>query len=181
MHDHLADLGGGQLAFRGFLHYAFDFVHDRFQFRSGHRTLFAGLQKPLQNLLPLEALAPPVFLDDHVWNFIDAFVGGESAATLQALAPAANGVAAASLPRIDYLVVNLRAKGALHRADSPCWAGLSPAASFSFTAISRSFPSENPSWTSSGTPARLHAANVISHSTIDAAVAASVSTPKTLV
>src|SRR5882762_23395 len=181
VHDHFTDFGGRQLAIRGLLHHAFDFVHNRFQLGRGHRTFFASLQKPLQNLLPLEALAPPVFLDDHVGDFIDAFVGGEPPAAFQALTPAANGVANAALPRVDHLIVNVRAKRTLHRAESPCCAAPSMAASFSCSAMSFSFPSESPSWISSGTPARLTAANVISHTTIDAAAAASFSTPKTAV
>src|SRR5437879_4573919 len=160
---------------------AVDFVHDRFQLERGLRPLLARFQKSLQNLLPLEALAPPVFLDDHVGNFVDTFVGGEAAAAFQALAPAANGVADAALPRVDHLVVNVRAKRTLHWAESPCCAALSMAASFSCSAISFSFPSERPSWISSGTPARLTAAKVITHTTIDAAAPASFSTPKTAV
>src|SRR5439155_1739091 len=143
------------------------------------RPLFARFQKSLQYLLPLEALAPPVFLDHHVRNFINAFVRGESPPALQALAAPPDGVAHAAFPRIDHLVVNVRAKRALHGAESPCCAEPSMAASFSCSANSRNFPSENPSWTSNGTPARLHAANVISHITIEAAAAASFSTPKT--
>src|SRR6202521_1150900 len=181
VHDHFADFGGGQLAVRGLLHHTFDFIHDSFELGSGHGTLFARFQKSLQNLLPLEALATPILLNDHVGNFVDAFVGCEPAAALQALATPPNRIAEAALPRVDHLVVNLRAKRTLHRADSPCWAAFSATASFSCSAISRNFPSENPSWMSNGTPARLHAANVISHMTIDAAAAASFSPPKTVV
>jgi len=53
-----------------------------------------------------------------------------------------------------------------------------PLLSFSCSAISRNFPSENPSWMSNGTPAKLDAANVISHITMAAAAAGSFSTPK---
>src|SRR5260370_12254438 len=181
VHDHFTDFGGSQLAFRGLLHHTFDFVHNRFQLGRGHRTFFASLQKSLQNLLPLEALATPVLLDDHVRNFVDAFVGGETAAAFLALTSAANGVANATFPPIDNHVVNVRAKRTLHWAEAPCCAALSMAASFSCSAISFSFPSESPSWISSGTPARLHAAKVINHSTMDAAKAASVFTRKIFV
>src|ERR1700682_3884260 len=181
VHDNFADFRGGQLAFGGLLHHTLDFIHDCFQLGSGHWPFFARFQKSLQNLLPLEALAAPVLLDDHVGNFVDTLVGRESAATFQALAPAANGVADAALPRINHLVVNLRAKRTFHRADSPRWAALSPAASFSCSAISRNFPSESPSFMSNGTPTRLQAANVISHITMAAAAAGSFSTPKIVV
>src|SRR6266851_3529269 len=172
-HDHFADFRGGQLAFRGLLHHAFDFIDDGFQLWRGHRAFFARLQKSLQNFLALEAFPPSVLLDDHVRNFIDALVRCESPAALQALAPPANGVAETALARIDHFVVNVRAKRTLHWTDSPRRAALSPAASFSCSAISRNFPSENPSWMSNGTPAKLHAANVISHNTMDTATAAS--------
>src|SRR6266849_3187769 len=158
VHDHFADFRGGQLAFRGLVHHAFDFIHDGFQLGGGHGTFLARFQKSLQNLLPLEALAPPVLLDDHVRNFVDAFVGCESAATLQALAPAADGVTAAAFPRVDHFVVNMPAKRTLHGAASPCWAVISPTATFSCAAISRSFPNDNPSCANSGAPTRLHAA-----------------------
>src|SRR6202165_4524023 len=181
VHDHFADFRGGQFAFGGLLHHALDFIHDCFQLGGGHGTFFARFQKSLQNLLPLEALAPPILLDDHVRNFVDAFVGCEPAAALQALAPPANRVAAAAFPRINHLVVNVCAKRALHWADSPCRAALSPAASFSCSAIARNFPSENPSWMSKGTPAKLQAAKVISQSTIAAAVAGSFSIPYNVV
>jgi len=71
---------------------------------------FSQLQESLQDFLPLETLAPAVLLDDHVRNFVDSFVGCESPAALQALAPAANGVSDAAFPRINHLVVNVRAK-----------------------------------------------------------------------
>src|SRR5437879_11117433 len=130
-------------------------------------------------MLRLEAFELLVFLDDYVGNFVDAFVGGEPPAAFQALTSAANGVADTTFPRVDHFVVNVRAKRTLHWAESPCCAAPSIAASFSCSAISFSFPSERPSWISSGTPARLTAAKVITHTTIDAAAPASFSTPKT--
>src|SRR5882762_1152367 len=145
VHNHFADFRGGQLAFCGLLHHAFDFIDDRFEFRRRDRTFFASLQESLQDFLPLETLAPAVLLDDHVRNFVDALVGSEPAAAFQALASPANGVSDAAFPRINHLVVNVRAKRTLHWAESPCCAALSIAASFSCSANSRNFPSENPS------------------------------------
>src|SRR6267143_1773521 len=100
--------------------------------------------KSLQNFLPLEALAPPVFLDDHVRNLVDPLVRGEATPALQAFAPPANGIAGAAFSRIDHLVVNVRTKRTLHGAGSPCRTTRSPAASFSCSAISRNFPMEKP-------------------------------------
>src|SRR5713101_8505343 len=96
VHDHFADFGGGQFALRSLMDHALDLIHDRFQFRGGHRPLLASLQQPLQNLLALEALPPPVFLDHHVRNFVNALVGGEPPPAFQALPPAANHVPGAA-------------------------------------------------------------------------------------
>ena len=120
MHDHFADFGGGQFPFRGLVDHAFDFVHDGFELGRGNGTLFAGFQEALQNFLALEAFAAAVFLDDHVGNFVDAFVGGEAAGAFQAFAAAANGVAGAALAGVNYLVVEMRAERALQWLDSPC-------------------------------------------------------------
>src|SRR5260370_27573347 len=122
VHDHFADFGGGQLAFGGLLHHAFDFIHDRFQLGSGHGPFFARFQESLQNLLAFETLAASVLLDDHVGNFVDALVSRETAAALQTLAPAADGIAYAALPRINHLVVHVRAKRTIYSAYTPSWA-----------------------------------------------------------
>src|ERR1700756_4201983 len=102
------------------MHYGFNLVHNTFQLWRGHGPLLARFQKPLQNFLPFESLAPSVLLDHHVRNFVDALVGSESPAALQPLAPAANGIAAGAFPRINYLVIFVRAKRKLHEATSPC-------------------------------------------------------------
>jgi hypothetical protein len=119
MHDHFADFGGGELALGGFVDHAFDFVDDGFEFRRRNRALLASLQKSLQNFLALETLAAAILLDDHVGDFVDAFVGGEAARTFQAFAAAADGVAGAALARINYLVIDMRAEGTLHSEESP--------------------------------------------------------------
>jgi hypothetical protein len=119
MHDHFADFGGGQFPFGGFVDHAFDFVHDGFELGRGNGTLFAGFQQALQNFLALEAFAAAVFLDDHVGNFVDAFVSGEATRAFQAFAAAANGVAGAALAGVNYLVIEMRAERALQLASSP--------------------------------------------------------------
>jgi hypothetical protein len=67
----------------------------------------------LQNFLALEAFAAAILLDDHVRNFVDAFVRGEAPRTLQALAAAANGITGAAFARINHLVVDVRAERTL--------------------------------------------------------------------
>src|SRR5438874_11795752 len=110
MHNHFADFGSSELALGGFVNHAFDVVNNGFQFWRGDRTLLAGFEQSLQNFLALETLAAAIFLDDHVWNFVDALICGEAAAAFEALAAAADGVAKAALTRIDHLVVDVRAE-----------------------------------------------------------------------
>jgi hypothetical protein len=69
----------------------------------------------MQDFLALEFFTPAILLDDHVWNFVNALVGGESPAALQALSTAANQIAGARLSRINYLVIQMRTERALHR------------------------------------------------------------------
>src|ERR1700739_4991258 len=127
------------------MHHGLNLVHNFFELWRRHRPLFASLQEALQNFLPFEALAPPILLDHHVGNFIDALVGGKTSAAFQALAPAADGVPAATFPGIDYFVIHMRTKRTLHEAGSPyCYRAASPSKSFS-SANLRNFPNDNPS------------------------------------
>src|ERR1700684_282013 len=183
VHDHLADFGGGQLALGRVVHHAFDVVDDRFEFRRRHRALFARLQQSLQNFLAFEPFAAAIFFDDHVGNFIDALVGGEAAAALQAFAAAANRVAGTAFARIDYLVIDVGTERALHSAGSPRRIYALPlssrCSSRSFSPSAKRFnsPSDIPSWMSRGTPTTPTPANVISQIKIAAAAAGSFSTP----
>ena len=76
----------------------------------GNGAFFAGFQKTLKDFLALEAFAAAVFLDNHVRNFVDAFVGSEAPRAFQALATAANGVAGAAFAGVDYLVIQMCAE-----------------------------------------------------------------------
>jgi hypothetical protein len=64
--------------------------------------------------LALKLLAPAIFLDHHVGNFVDAFVGGKPAIALQTFSATANQIPGASFAGIYYLVIEVRAKRALH-------------------------------------------------------------------
>src|SRR5215469_6959850 len=119
MHDHFADLRGGQFPLGGVVHHAFDFIHDGLKLRCGHGSFFAGLQQALQDLLPLKTFAAAVFLDHHVGNFIDAFVCGEAAGAFETFAAPADGVAGTAFAGVDYLIVKMRAERALHSLGSP--------------------------------------------------------------
>src|SRR5215469_1206832 len=119
LHDHFADLGSCQFTLGGVVDHRLDLVDNPFQLRRSHRPLLACFQKPLQYFLPFETLPPSVLLDDHIRNFINAFVGREAAVALQAFAAPADGVPAAPFPRIDHFVVQVRAKRTLHEAGSP--------------------------------------------------------------
>src|SRR5258708_34139745 len=150
MHDHFTDFGGGEFALGGFVHDAFDFVDDGFDLRSGHGPFFASFQQALQNFLALKSFAPPILLDDHVRNFVDAFVSGEAASTFEAFAAAANGGAGTAFARINHVVVYVSAEGALHSEESPSRVlvqPLPPAFSLatiysSCLTISRNFPTD---------------------------------------
>jgi hypothetical protein len=67
--------------------------------------------------LAVELFAPAVFLDHHVRDFVDALVGGEALAALQALAAAADRFRLFALARVDYLVIRKTAKRTFHGAD----------------------------------------------------------------
>jgi hypothetical protein len=59
----------------------------------------------LEKFLTFEFFTTAVFLNDHVRNFVDAFVGGKAAIALQAFAPAANQIASARFARVHYFVI----------------------------------------------------------------------------
>jgi hypothetical protein len=77
------------------------------------------MEQAVEHLLAVEALTAAVLFDHHVGDFIDAFVGGEAAGTFQAFTATADGVAGAALTRVNYLVIDVRAEGALHSKVSP--------------------------------------------------------------
>src|SRR5690348_2299814 len=70
-------------------------IHQRFEFRRRPRTLLTRPQHPLQNFVPVEFLAPPVLLNHHVRNFVNALIRGESLPAFQAFAPPPNQIARA--------------------------------------------------------------------------------------
>ncbi len=64
--------------------------------------------------MAIELFAATVLLDDHVGDFIDAFVGGETFLAAEALAAAADGVAFFAFARIDDLVFEVAAERTQH-------------------------------------------------------------------
>src|SRR5262249_36534120 len=165
MHDHFADFRRRQFALRRFVNNAFNFIHYCFKLGRRNRPLFASLQESLQNLLPLESLAPAIFFDNHVRDFVDPFVCRESSFAFQTLTAAANRIARPPFARIDHFVIGMPAKGTLH-ASPPRSSWVMPRSascfnsSFSCSAISRNWPNENPSRMSKGNPAMVQEANV---------------------
>ena len=85
-----------------------------FELFGGYGAFFAGAKEAAQNLLAIEALAAAIFFDDHVGDFVDAFVGGESAITALTLAPAPNGVSFLAFARVHDPVLKKSAVGTLH-------------------------------------------------------------------
>jgi hypothetical protein len=76
-------------------------VRDRLELDHCDRPFFARLEHPGQNFLPIESFAAAVFLDDHVRNFVDAFITGETPFALQTLPSPANRIAFLAFARID--------------------------------------------------------------------------------
>src|SRR6202034_3949214 len=188
-HQESADLGGRALAICRFAHKSLGFIYDGFQLAHRHGPFFAGLQQSLQDLLALEFFPAAILLDDHIGNLVDAFIGGKATAAFQALAATANQIAGATLARVDYLIIQVRAKRTLHSGFSFELAGACPPRSASATSSAssacfwvranwRSSPIDHPSRRSNGNPTTEHPAKVISQSTTVAIAAGSFSTPK---
>ena len=91
-------------------------VDDLFELADGNRALFAGAEQTAEHLLALEFLAPSVLLHHHVWDFVDALVGGVALFAAQALAAAANRFAFLALARVNHLILIKSAKGTFHGA-----------------------------------------------------------------
>src|SRR5438309_7015252 len=118
-HEQLANLAGGTFALGRIVNESLDLVHEGFEPRGRHGTLFARLQQSLQYLLAVKAFPPAILFDDHIGNLIDPFVGRETASALEAFPAAADQIASAALARIDDLVVAKRTKGTLQPALPP--------------------------------------------------------------
>ena len=114
LHQELADLVGRHLAVGALLDHGLDPVDDRLERLHRDRPLLAGLEQALHHLLAVEALAPAVLLDHEVRDLVDALVGGEALAAVEALAAAADDVAFLALARVDDLVLEVGAERALH-------------------------------------------------------------------
>src|SRR5436190_2700490 len=104
----------GNLTLAGVLEHDLGLVVNRFELHHRDRSLLAGLQYAGKNLLPVESLAPAVFFDDHVWNFINAFVARESALAPEALASPPDRLALLAFARIDHLVMKMAAERTFH-------------------------------------------------------------------
>src|SRR6266481_4042987 len=114
VHDEFADFTGFALALSGLDDEALGFVDDLLEFADGHGALFAGAHESVENFLAVKALAASVFFYHHVWNFVDALVGGKTLFALQAFAAAANGIGFLAFARIYDFVIFKPAKGAFH-------------------------------------------------------------------
>src|SRR5205085_12453013 len=107
-----------------------DLVGDVLERADRHRALLAGFQEAGHHLLPVEAVAAAVLLDDLVRDLVDTLVAREALGAGQALAPAADDLAFLALARVHDLVLEVRAERALHdRASAPRWSPVSGFAS----------------------------------------------------
>src|SRR5579871_830756 len=125
-------------------------VHQFRQLSHAHRPFFAGLEKAVQYLLPVELLPPAVFLDHHVGNFVDPLVGGKAALAGETLSAAANGIAFAAFPGIYDFILQVTAKRTVHSSAS--------------RAIDRNFAQSRPSRTARSMPKGTITTNIINQS-----------------
>src|SRR5262249_6995469 len=121
LHDLLADFGGRALAVRRVNDKGLNLIHHLLHLAHRDRALLARAQQSRKDLLAVKFFAPAVLLYDHVWNLVDAFVGGEAPLTFHALAAAANRPALFALARVDHFVIQESAKRALHRKLRKSW------------------------------------------------------------
>src|SRR6185295_16476814 len=109
-----ADVPGRDLAILALVEHRFRLVGDLLELFRRHRPLLASAVEPGEQLLAAPLLAPAVVLDDHVGDVLDLFVGRESPAANQALAPPPDHRAVAALARVDDAIVVFRTEGAVH-------------------------------------------------------------------
>jgi hypothetical protein len=114
VHDQFADFAGFALTLGGLDDEGLGFIHDLLELADRHRAFLAGAHQTVENFLAVKTLAAAVFLYNHVWNFIDALVGGEALFALQAFAAAADGIGFLAFARIHDFVIFKPAKGAFH-------------------------------------------------------------------
>src|SRR5688500_14357489 len=119
VHDEGSDFFRAHLTLRLLLQGRLDTVGDPLEGGDADRTLFAGLEQPGHEFLPLESFAAAVFLDHHVRDLVDPFVAGEPPAAAQTFTAPADDLPFLALPRVDDLVAEVRAVGTLHRDNTP--------------------------------------------------------------
>src|ERR1700687_1640973 len=114
VHDEFADFAGFALALGGLDDESLGFVDDLLELADGYGALLAGAHEAVEHFLAVKTLAASVLLYHHVWNFVDALVGGEAFFALQAFAAAADGIGFLALARIHDFVIFKPTKGAFH-------------------------------------------------------------------
>src|SRR5262245_62174997 len=145
LHHEAAHFRGGDFPLGPLLQRALDAIGDRLERGDAHGPLFARFQQPGHQLLPLEPFTRPVFLDHHIWDFVDALVAREPLAAVEALASPANRLSFFRLARVDDLVSEMPAVGTLH--------GFAPCGSASASAAIRRIPERfKPTWAANSNP-----------------------------
>src|SRR6185436_8530214 len=116
VHHELADRARGNLALGVVLHHLLDLVADRRERLRRHRALLARPMQADHELLPVERLAPAVFLDHEVRDLLDPLVRGEPPSAREALAPPPDRIPRPRLARVHDLVLHVTAERAPHDA-----------------------------------------------------------------
>jgi hypothetical protein len=113
-HDERADFVRADFFLGAFLQRALDAIGDRLERGDADRPLFARLEQPGDELLPLEALARAVLLHDHVRNLVDPLVTREALAAAETFPATTDDFALAALARVDNFIAEVRTVGTLH-------------------------------------------------------------------
>ena len=103
-HHELTDVRRRDFLVWAFLQTVLHALDDALQLGHRDRTLFAGLEKPIQDLLPIEPLSSSVLFHHHIRDLIDAFIAGKAPLATEALATPADHRAFLAFPRVDDFV-----------------------------------------------------------------------------
>ena len=113
-HERFADHRTDDFFFAALLQRPLDAVGDRFDGVDADRPFFTGALETVDDLDPVIAFAPAVFLDHQRHHLLDPLVGREAPGAALALAPAPHHVAVLAQSRIDDSILGLVAKGTFH-------------------------------------------------------------------
>ena len=114
-HDELANRAGRAFALGRINNESLRFIYHALQLEGGDIAFLAGLHQSAENFLAIEFLTPPILLDDHVWDLVDALIRGEALVASLTFASPADGLGFLALARVYDAVLGKSTVGAFHR------------------------------------------------------------------